>query len=891
LGKGGGGGGVILCSLFFILSLAACELFNNPADPYFLDKLYDEIAWANAKKVTITVAYPQHWGTSLQRGTGRAGDTRVGYAFDIDFTPESEYAFIEWRAYDTNEINKSQNWMNQVNPESALRFLPQLEGIDLPKFGLSGGAGEVKIKSEKALAVTLVPICREQPRVIRSLPDETTDVYHSGSDIQITFAAPLDPETVRFQWDHIRISSRSFNSDTGEFDDNEDYIDGFNLAEKYYADFGTSTAESSYYDNATRTIIIKPIGIGPAANSIITLYLGSRITNNNGKGLEEFTITWKTGGEWIKINDDYSATYNENNGGEIFVKWSYEGPAVNAEVSWVVNEQPHSTLSGGSGLIPVAGMKGSHTIHNVEAFDFNDNDTLRRYEIKILLYIQNGNVFETKTSLLICNIPNTKANNDSGYKLIRNAEDLRRVSGEDVFVLMNNISVSNWTPLERGNTSFKGIFLGNRYAITINGFTSVTANDQVFGLFGNIENAQIYNLTVSYLNTEVQLTTSHNSVRAGAIAGSMTGTNVIEKCITNGYTVRPQTPNNSASWTVDEQDQGKKTSISVSDIYRAHSISADSFAYRVNYPTSDANTLGTLRYGLNASNVNHIIFDNVTPGVTTLALTSRLPEITRSMTIEGNGITITRHDSMLETDESQFLYINNISEEVIIRGVHFKDGRALRYGVAILNRGNLTLESCIFSGNDGRNGTNSGGAIFSWSGKLTVRGCTFYNNHSGWYGGAIQAHGGAVTLSGNLFYGNTAYTEFLGPIIAWWFDWVFCISDGYNIIDLPLGTTYGLDDFVSGFYVHTGKSNVEANFAPLAHHPHPEINPLNVGFSNNTTLPFTSITGADAFTPLGTGTLRTFIDNSTWAAENMPEFDFYGNKRTWPGAPGAVESP
>jgi hypothetical protein len=83
---------LILFSLFFFLfSFVSCELFNAQYDPDYWQKLEDEIAWANAPKLTVAIAFPATWGTSNpQQGTiTPARDIRKGYStnFEIEFTP------------------------------------------------------------------------------------------------------------------------------------------------------------------------------------------------------------------------------------------------------------------------------------------------------------------------------------------------------------------------------------------------------------------------------------------------------------------------------------------------------------------------------------------------------------------------------------------------------------------------------------------------------------------------------------------------------------------------------------------------------------------------------------------------------------------------------------
>jgi hypothetical protein len=194
----------------------------------------------------------------------------------------------------------------------------------------------------------------------------------------------------------------------------------------------------------------------------------------------------------------------------------------------------------------------------------------------------------------------------------------------------------------------------------------------------------------------------------------------------------------------------------------------------VNDGADSAATPGTLRYALTNIQDGDVISVNLTGE--TIELESALPTITKSITIEGNGVTLTRAASWTSSYDSQFLRITGAT--VKISRVHFKDGLAISTAGAVYSTGTLTLDSCIFSGNKATDGGY--GAVYS-SGTLTVRACTFYGNYGYNYG---VGQFGAGTLTGNLFYGNTfVYNGFpVGTSSA---------VTSYNVLDAPFGTTTG----------------------------------------------------------------------------------------------------
>jgi hypothetical protein len=280
-------------------------------------------------------------------------------------------------------------------------------------------------------------------------------------------------------------------------------------------------------------------------------------------------------------------------------------------------------------------------------------------------------------------------------------------------------------------------------------------------------------------------------------------------------------------------------------------------AVTVNIFTDGAgSTPGTLRYALaNAQDGDIITFSGVTAGTTAIALGSALPEITKSLTIEGNGVTLTRASSWTANTSSLLrIYDYSHDPEVVIRRVHFKDGRASSAG-AISNSETLTLESCIFSGNQATGTTGFGGAISSGN-TLTIRGCTFYMNTSSYYCGVIYFEAPrTLTLTGNLFYGNTAPTR---PVVVYnAFESSGIINASHNVVDVA----YGMGAAQTGWTAGTGDTTFTA-----------------LGISGD---PFNTTT----FVPV------TALQNvlPATAPADFPLTDFYGATRTFPGAPGAVK--
>jgi predicted outer membrane repeat protein len=308
-------------------------------------------------------------------------------------------------------------------------------------------------------------------------------------------------------------------------------------------------------------------------------------------------------------------------------------------------------------------------------------------------------------------------------------------------------------------------------------------------------------------------------------------------------------------WLVDGDNAGDSNplELTVTDHTSVQAVFAAIIVNKYTDVSGSAETQGTFRYALaKAQSGETIRLSNVTPGQTVIKLTGRLPTIYRDITIEGNGVTLTRDAAWTtEDNNSQLMWI---SGTVTIRGIHFKDGRASTNGAAIRidDGGDLTLESCIFSGNQTSSLLAYGGAIYT-RGNLNVKGCTFCENDSVYQGGAIYApFDVTITLTGNLFYGNTAerslilyHSSFFGATVI----------STYNVVDV----IYGLGDGNAGWTAGTGDST----FTELGI----SGNPLN-------TATFAPVPGLGSVIPA--------------PPEGFPATDFYGNQRTFPGAPGAV---
>ncbi|HLI41152.1 MAG TPA: choice-of-anchor Q domain-containing protein [Streptosporangiaceae bacterium] len=151
--------------------------------------------------------------------------------------------------------------------------------------------------------------------------------------------------------------------------------------------------------------------------------------------------------------------------------------------------------------------------------------------------------------------------------------------------------------------------------------------------------------------------------------------------------------------------------------------------------------------------------DNTTDGP------NGLPAITGSVSIAGDGATITRSGSAAFR-----LFEVQPQGSLSLSGLTLSDGLAdngAQGGGAVFALGALSVTSTTFSGNSAPSATGTSGGAINSSGSLSVSFSTFTGN-SGQEGGGIfnQSTGAAATITDSTFSGNTATTYGGGAIVG-----------------------------------------------------------------------------------------------------------------------------
>ena len=124
---------------------------------------------------------------------------------------------------------------------------------------------------------------------------------------------------------------------------------------------------------------------------------------------------------------------------------------------------------------------------------------------------------------------------------------------------------------------------------------------------------------------------------------------------------------------------------------------------------------------------------NLSPGQQIINLTSALPAITSSLTINGPGaasLTVRRNT----INEFRIFHIPVGGLAIAISGLTIRDGWDINHGGGILSFSALTLTNCVITNNRG----HSGGGLALINADGTITGCTISDNIGALHGGGID---------------------------------------------------------------------------------------------------------------------------------------------------------
>ncbi|MCL2066320.1 MAG: hypothetical protein FWG99_02505 [Treponema sp.] len=204
--------------LIFLFS--GCDLFSVNTDNDLLKKIDEEIAWANAEKITVAVAYPQEWGISPQIAgcydAVRTKETpRKGYPFNVEFTPSSGYGFIKWIAFSNDAYADISASIRTISLEQAEKLALDENSVSITNEYLTHTSTySVTVTVKISDPVTIVPFCDNRPYIVMSDPPLAGSglIYARTKEVRIHFSMKLDFEDnqeIPFGNDTIQITGQA----------------------------------------------------------------------------------------------------------------------------------------------------------------------------------------------------------------------------------------------------------------------------------------------------------------------------------------------------------------------------------------------------------------------------------------------------------------------------------------------------------------------------------------------------------------------------------------------------------------------------------------------------------------------------------------------------------
>ena len=197
------------------------------------------------------------------------------------------------------------------------------------------------------------------------------------------------------------------------------------------------------------------------------------------------------------------------------------------------------TTNSNSGGTTVPGGTGA-TLTLAKA-DYTLNAT---YYFYVVVTNTNNNATTNKTAVIASNaVAVTVTGNSGSVILIYSADDMAKIgtagthplSGK--YLLMNDITLANWTPAGNETTPFTGVFNGGGNKITLNSFNGTAVSGAYVGIFGDVKGAsasakaEIKNLTIQ---SSVNATTTPSASQTVGLLTGRAETAVIENITLTG---------------------------------------------------------------------------------------------------------------------------------------------------------------------------------------------------------------------------------------------------------------------------------------------------------------------------------------------------------------------
>ena len=199
--------GPFLILAFSFLILFGCDLFNNLPENNLERKIDEQIAFVMAGPTMLNIDSVPGTVNTITPNSYLAGQ-KQGYSFTIYFTANPEWAFIEWVAVFTGDVEGYLTALRLDNRQEQLHLSGKTKDlIEINNIGLnSNPSGEAEITVKTGAALTLIPRCIRRPFVTTSnLPGNFLERRVTNYPIQIWFSSEIDDDCLNF--DNFIISA------------------------------------------------------------------------------------------------------------------------------------------------------------------------------------------------------------------------------------------------------------------------------------------------------------------------------------------------------------------------------------------------------------------------------------------------------------------------------------------------------------------------------------------------------------------------------------------------------------------------------------------------------------------------------------------------------------
>lgn len=193
------------------ISLAATSCDNWMKSDGFFEEIDEEVRVANATVITPYVRFADNsFGMTTPLGSTQQ---KVDVKFQVSATTGSEYAFVGWKAFSSNDFptNKNHSGMFYFSDEDAAadtsskvekaydkvykpKEIPASEVEIVPDDG-DGTTATVTIKRERS-DVFLIPMVAQRPKIQLSVPQNGINDVVRNSPIRILFTKPMDKDSI-----------------------------------------------------------------------------------------------------------------------------------------------------------------------------------------------------------------------------------------------------------------------------------------------------------------------------------------------------------------------------------------------------------------------------------------------------------------------------------------------------------------------------------------------------------------------------------------------------------------------------------------------------------------------------------------------------------------------